>query len=301
MGLQQRQFRCNHCENTTDAPKSRGRTNPGHIKSMYCYICQMITNHIQIDEFERRLEDGPRVNELIKINYDNDRPTISARDLYEFLEVSTEYRHWFPRMCEYGFSEGVDFNPFKNDRVQREGDRLVTRTVDDAQLTVDMAKEISMLQRNERGKQARQYFIQLEAAWNSPEQVMARALKLADRRIHQLEQTVHEQQPMVLFAKAVKTSDTSILVGDLAKLIKQNGVDIGQNRLFQQLRDNGYLCSQGERYNMPTQRGMELGLFEVRERTINNPDGSVRITRTTKVTGKGQIYFINRYCGRNVS
>ena len=123
------------------------------------------------------------MNALIKINYDSDRPTVLARELYEFLEVDTEYRHWFPRMCEYGFSEGIDFNPFKNDRVQNEGGRIVSRTMDDAQLTIEMAKEICMLQRNEKGKQARQYFIQLEKDWNSPEKVMARALRIADQKI----------------------------------------------------------------------------------------------------------------------
>jgi len=250
----------------------------------------MATNHIQIDEFERRLEDGPRVNELIKISYDNDTPRVSGRELHRFLEATERYSNWFERMTQYGFDEGVDYLGCKVFNT------LARQELQDHAISVEMAKEISMLQRNDRGKQARQYFIQLEAAWNSPEQVMARALKLADQKIQSLEQTVHNQRPMVLFAKAVETSDTSILVGDLAKLIKQNGVDIGQNRLFQQLRDSGYLCSQGERYNMPTQRGMDLGLFEVRERTINNPDGSVRITRTTKVTGKGQIYFINKYC-----
>lgn len=104
-------------------------------------------------------------------------------------------------------------------------------------------------------------------------------------------QQLKEQAPKVLFADAVSASSTSILIGELAKLIKQNGVEIGQNRLFKWLRENGFLM----RDNMPTQYAMERGLFVVTERTINNPDGSVRITRTTKVTGKGQTYFINRF------
>ena len=104
-------------------------------------------------------------------------------------------------------------------------------------------------------------------------------------------QQLKEQAPKVLFADAVTASSTSILIGELAKLIKQNGVEIGQNRLFKWLRENGFLM----RDNMPTQYAMERGLFVVTERTINNPDGSVRITRTTKVTGKGQTYFINRF------
>ena len=104
-------------------------------------------------------------------------------------------------------------------------------------------------------------------------------------------QQLKEQAPKVLFADAVTASSTSILIGELAKLIKQNGVEIGQTRLFKWLRENGFLM----RDNMPTQYAMERGLFVVTERTINNPDGSVRITRTTKVTGKGQTYFINRF------
>ena len=235
------------------------------------------------------------MNELIKVTYENDRPAVSARDLHEFLEVETDFRHWFPRMCEYGFSEGQDFNAVKNDRVQMEGSRMVTRTVDDAILSIDMAKELCMLQRNEKGKIARQYFIKLEKDWNSPEKVMARALQIAEKKIKNLEAKAEADKPKVLFADAVSASNTSILVGDLAKLLRQNGVDIGQNRLFSFLREKGYLCSQGERYNLPTQRSMDRGWFQVKETTINQPNGSVRITRTVKVTGKGQQYFINLF------
>lgn len=107
-------------------------------------------------------------------------------------------------------------------------------------------------------------------------------------------------KPKEIFADAVATSNTSILIGDLAKLIKQNGVETGQKRLFQWMRDNGYLIKRaGADYNMPTQRAMELKLFEVKESTVNNPDGSVRINRTTKVTGKGQMYFINKFIGED--
>lgn len=106
---------------------------------------------------------------------------------------------------------------------------------------------------------------------------------------------IEAQKPKVLFADAVSTSHTSILIGDLAKLLKQNGYETGQKRLFEQLRQEGYLIKSGNSCNMPTQKSMELGLFEVKETTVQNSDGSVRITKTTKVTGKGQLYFINRY------
>lgn len=112
------------------------------------------------------------------------------------------------------------------------------------------------------------------------------------------EQTIEKQKPKVLFADAVETSKSSVLIGELAKILKQNGVEIGQNRLFDWLRDNGFLIKQnGESRNLPTQRSMELELFEIKKRTINNPDGSIRTTRTPKVTGKGQIYFVKKFLG----
>ena len=108
---------------------------------------------------------------------------------------------------------------------------------------------------------------------------------------------LEEYKPKAIFADAVSASKSSILVGELAKILQQNGVAIGQNRLFAWLRNKGYLCCYGERYNMPTQRSMEMSLFEIKETTINNPDGSIRVSRTVKVTGKGQQYFINKFLG----
>ena len=238
------------------------------------------------------------MNELIKITYNNDRPAVSARDLHDFLEVKTAYKDWFPRMCEYGFTEGEDFNPLKIERVQNEGERMVTRTVDDAVLTIDMAKELCMIQRNEKGKQARQYFLQIEKDWNSPEKVMARALQIAGDKLKRLENKVKADAPKVLFADAVSASKTSILVGELAKLLKQNGVDIGQHRLFRWMRENGYLIRRnGTDFNMPTQKSMDLGLFTVKETAITHSDGTVTVSKTTKVTGKGQQYFIQKFLG----
>lgn len=236
------------------------------------------------------------MNEIIKVNYDNDRPTVLARDLHDFLEVKTAFKDWFPRMCEYGFSQGVDFNPLKNEQVRLEGDRQVTRMIDDAQLTIEMAKEICMLQRNERGKQARQYFIQLEKDWNSPEKVMARALQIADKKIKRLETQIEADRPKVLFAGAVETSKSSILIGELAKILKQNGIKIGPIRLFDWMRQNGYLIRRnGSDYNMPTQRAMEMGLFEIKETSIVHADGHTSISKTPKVTGKGQVYFVDLF------
>ena len=128
-------------------------------------------------------------------------------------------------------------------------------------------------------------------------QSLADLLLQAGEQLKQKEIIIQEMKPKALFADAVATADTSILIGDLAKLIKQNGHDIGQKRLFEWLRNHDYLIKSGNSKNMPTQKSMELKLFEVKERTINNPDGSVRITKTTKVTGKGQQYFINKFLG----
>lgn len=229
------------------------------------------------------------MNELIKITYNNDRPAVSARDLHDFLEVKTAYKDWFPRMCEYGFTEGEDFCSFLSESTGG-------RPAQDAVLTIDMAKEICMIQRNEKGKQARQYFLQIEKDWNSPEKVMARALQIAGDKLKRLESKIEADAPKVLFADAVSASKTSILVGELAKLLKQNGVDIGQHRLFRWMRENGYLIRRkGLDFNMPTQKSMELGLFTVKETAITHSDGTVTVSKTTKVTGKGQQYFIEKF------
>lgn len=132
----------------------------------------------------------------------------------------------------------------------------------------------------------------------TPEQIMAEGILIAQRIIESKNKEIERMKPKEVFADAVKTSHTSILVGDLAKILKQNGIETGPKRLFEWLRNNGYLIKRnGTDRNMPTQRAMEMGLFEVKESTINNPDGSVIITKTTKVTGKGQLHIINKFLG----
>lgn len=127
-------------------------------------------------------------------------------------------------------------------------------------------------------------------------ELMAKALLVAQKQIEERNRQIEQMQPKALFADAVTASETSILVGDLAKLICQNGVKIGQKRLFQWLRDNGYLIKQkGASWNMPTQRSAEMKLFEVKETTITHSDGHVSVNKTVKVTGKGQVYFINKF------
>lgn len=232
------------------------------------------------------------MNELFNVTKNGDKLTLSARELYKELNIAGRFSRWFEQMSEYGFEENVDFTSVQNCTVVNNG---ATRELQDYQITLDMAKEIAMLQRNEKGKEIRRKLIELEKAWNSPEKVMARALDIAHKTIANLQIENEEMKPKAIFADAVATSDTSILIGDLAKLIKQNGTDIGQKRLFERMRNDGYLIKTGTSKNMPTQKAMEKGLFEVKERVISNPDGSTRITRTTKVTGQGQIFFINKF------
>lgn len=234
------------------------------------------------------------MQELIKV--DIDTQTVSARELHKKLNIRTPFTMWFDRMVEYGFKDGKDFF---TKMLESTGGRPST----DYDISIVMAKEICMIQRTPEGRACRQYLIKLEESWNTPEQVMARALQMADSTIKKLKDNCaaliednQRMKPKEIFADAVAASHTSILIGDLAKLIKQNGVEIGQKRLFEWLREKGYLIKRkGADWNMPTQKSMELGLFEVKESTTNNPDGSVRINKTTKVTGKGQQYFINKF------
>lgn len=233
------------------------------------------------------------MNELINVTLNNNHePVVSGRQLHEALEVKTPYSMWFDRMVEYGFTENQDF--LLNNFVKQTGRGGHNKL--DHIIKLDMAKEIAMIQRTERGKQVRQYFIQIEKDFNSPEKIMARALLMADKKIHKLETQIEADKPKVLFADAVSASHSSILVGDLAKLISQNGYKIGGNRLFVWLRENGYLIKRkGSDWNMPTQRSMEMKLFEIKESTITHPDGHISVSKTVKVTGKGQQYFINKF------
>lgn len=195
-------------------------------------------------------------------------------------------------MTEYGFTENEDYVLLSNfgNQTGRGGHNKVDHII-----KLDMAKEIAMIQRTDKGKEVRQYFIQVEKDFNSPEKIMARALKIADNKIHKLEAQMEADKPKVLFANAVSASQTSILIGDFAKLLRQNGLEIGQNRLFIWLRENGFLINRkGDSWNMPTQCSMDRGLFEIKERTHHEPNGTIRISKTTKITGKGQVYFMEK-------
>lgn len=244
------------------------------------------------------------MNELLKINYETEQPTVSARELYEGLEIKTAFKDWFPRMAAYGFEENQDFILVAQKRATNNPKNPVA-TYNDYQISVDMAKQICMIQRSEKGKLYRQYFIDLEKAWNTPEQIFARALKMADQKIEKLKETnaglledVERMRPKEIFADAVKASTSSILIGDLAKLLRQNGVDIGQKRLFEYLRNHGYLIKRkGSDWNMPTQKSMNMGLFEIKESTHIDGNGCNIVTRTPKATGKAQIYFVNKFVG----
>jgi anti-repressor protein len=172
-----------------------------------------------------------------------------------------------------------------------------------------MAKEIAMIQRTDKGKQARQYFLQIEKAWNSPEAIMARALQISRKtikglsgKIAMLQDRIEEMKPKELFADSVTASSSSILVGDLAKILRQNGIDIGEIRLWAWMRKNGYAIKEGCRsYNMPTQYSLDRGVMEVREGTRISPDGVSKLTKTTLVTGKGQVYFVNKFLNREAA
>ena len=234
------------------------------------------------------------MNELITVTLnDSHEPVVSGRQLHEALGVRTRYDNWFSRMTEYGFTENQDylvtsiFGHNSNGGRQNKVDHIVK---------LDMAKEIAMIQRTDKGKQVRTYFIQIEKDYNSPEKIMARALLMADKKVHKLEAQIEADRPKVLFADAVSASKSSCLIGELAKILKQNGIDIGQNKIFQWLRGNGYLISRrGESWNQPTQKSMQLGLFELKKTNINHADGHTTVNTTTKVTGKGQQYFINKF------
>lgn len=237
------------------------------------------------------------MNQLINVTLNkNQEPVVSARQLHKTLEVKTRFSQWVEQNFKI-LEEGYDFTSVVGTTVVNNG---AVREIQDYALSLDAAKNLAMVSKTDKGKEVRQYFIQVEKDFNSPEKIMARALLMADKKVHKLEAQIEADRPKVLFANAIEASETSILIGDFAKILRQNGYEIGQNRLFEWLRNNGFLIrKKGESYNMPTQRSMDMKLFEVKERTHQEPNGSIRISKTTKLTGKGQQYFINKFLNQD--
>lgn len=240
------------------------------------------------------------MNELININYENsDRPTVMGRELHEALEVKTAYKDWFPRMCEYGFAEGKDFNPLKNEQVRIEGNRQVSREIIDHQLTIPMAKEICMLQRSEKGKQFRQYFIKVEEAWNSPEMIMSRALQYANRNVLKLQQrnselettvAVQEQQIAELKPKA-SYYDVVLSCPDLMST-SAIAKDYGKSARWL----NTYLNEHGVQYRQGNiwllyQKYAEYGYTNTKTHTFINSDGKQHAKIHTYWTQKGRLFI----------
>lgn len=244
------------------------------------------------------IEQREVLGKEFKIYGDFENPLFLAKDVAEWIE--------------YGIS-----NVSKMVKSIDENEKIITRTNNTSAtfLTEDGLYEVLMQSRKPIAKAFKKevktilkeirknggYIATSEK--DSDEEIMAKALLVAQRtierkneKIKELETKIEEDKPKILFADAVETSKTTILIGEMAKILKQNGIDIGQNKLFAWLRENGYLIKrQGSDYNMPTQKSMDMKLFEIKERTINNPDGSIKITKTPKVTGKGQQYFINKF------
>ena len=223
------------------------------------------------------------MNELIKVNInENQEPVISGRELHEKLEIETPFRIWFPRMCEYGFSENIDYTPYifvhpKNNQ----------ETIDYI-LKLDMAKEISMIQRNEKGKQIRKYFIEVEKEFNSPDKIMARGLLIADKTIKEqktlisnLEYKIEKDKNKVEFYNDVVDSTTTFEISKVAKML--NFIQVGRNNLFEILREQGIL----QRDNTPYQNYVDRGWFRLIETKYTKPNGDVQLNYKTVVYQKG--------------
>lgn len=215
------------------------------------------------------------MNELIKITYNNDRPTVLGRDLHEKLEIKTAYKDWFPRMCEYGFEEGEDFNPLIFEQVRMEGDREVKRSIADHQLTIDMAKQICMIQRTDAGRRYREYFLEVEKQWNSPSAVMARALQYSQAALE-------AAKPKIAYFDTVASSEGLTSIRETAKLFGVKEAD------FKALLLKTYIYRDAHGKMMPRAEYMgENPAFAVCETVYKTPAGS-KTTCYTKITPHGR-------------
>lgn len=238
---------------------------------------------------------------IILLHEENDQYPVRGRELHKRLQIDSIYVTWFKRMCEYGFEEGKDYFPILENRSDGKAGKPLT----DHNLTISMAKEICMLQRSEQGRIIRRHLIAVEEAWNSPDAVINRALKISNARVaslmsdvSKLENKIALDAPKVFFADSVTSSSTDIHVGELAKILKQNGFDTGRTRLFELLRKDGFIMkAQSGEYNTPTQKSMNMGLMRIEEQTYTVPGEAPRIRKIPLITGKGQLYFVQRYAG----
>lgn len=212
------------------------------------------------------------MNEIITVNFDTQ--TVSARELHKIVGSTERFANWFERQLQFGFAENEDFTGCKKFNT------LANQELQDYEMTVDMAKHICMVQRNEKAKEVRQYLIDLEKAWNTPEQIMSRALKMADQTIASLKTKVLEMQPKADFFDCVADSKSAFSMNEVAKVLDYKGV--GRNKLFEFLREQGIL----DRYNVPYQRYVDNGWFRVIEQKYMK-DGEPIVTTKTLVYQKG--------------
>ena len=221
------------------------------------------------------------MQELIKVTEENGEQLVSARELYNFLEVTERFSNWFERQMQFGFEENVDFTGCKFFNTQ------ANQELQDFILKIDMAKELAMLSKSEKGKLIRKYFVELEKAWNSPEKIMARALQIANKQIETYKEQIEYQKPLVEFADKMLGSKDSLLVRVYAKLLNDEGIKIGEKKLYSWFRENGYLNSKNE----PYQQYMQY--FEMKVSTYDTPFGT-KTNTTTMIKPKGQLYFFNK-------
>jgi len=230
---------------------------------------------------------------LIPIN--SERQTTSARDLWEFLDKPYDkFTKWFDKYKEYGFTENQDFRELCTKIHTSKG---AEHDAQDYEITIDMAKELCMLQKTEKGSQARKYFIAIQKAWDSPEMVTKRAMQFLNERCDELQNKIQLDTPKVEFANHIAISENAILVEDVANVASKNGIIIGRNKLWGKLRQWG-MIKKTSKYE-PKQEYIDCGYFEVEEGTRETSKGTFTY-RTTRVKGKGQIYIIGRLLKENI-
>ena len=248
-------------------------------------------------------------NAIIPLHEENERFPVNGRELFQQLGIGGNYTTWFNRQFAFGFVENQDFQTLSNFGKRADGTVMPTATIDH-NMTISMAKEICMLQRTEQGRTVRKYLIAVEEAWNSPDAVINRALKISAARVQALmdnvsklesdntalNQKIQQDAPKVNFANSFAVAKTNILIREFAKILCQHGYQTGEKRLYDTLRKEGYLISSGSDYNLPTQRSAQNGWFYVKVRAGVTSDDT-HLQRTAMVTPKGQEYFLRHFCG----